>query len=123
MHYNPNPSCLCFNLGSRLISRKIFPYILGETAEKEFFKLRDRYARTKRNLRSKDKYGTAAKALYTAKLKMEEFKYFQWLEEFIMPRQVKVMSLAQMMMLMKVMKATANLLTLMRKRCSNKFLM
>ena len=117
MHCNPNSSCFCFNLGSQLISRKIFPYILGETAEKEFFKLRDRYARTKRNLRSKDKYGTSAK------LKMEEFKYFQWLEEFIMPRQVKVMSLAQMMMLMKVMKATANLLTLMRKRCSNKFLM
>ena len=93
MHYNPNPSCLCFNLGSRLISRKIFPYILGETAEKEFFKLRDRYARTKRNLRSKDKYGTAAKALYTAKLKMEEFKYFQWPEEFIIPRQVKLMLL------------------------------
>ena len=93
MHYNPNPSCLCFNLGSRLISRNIFPYILGETAEKEFFKLRDRYARTKRNLRSKDKYGTAAKALYTAKLKMEEFKYFQWLEEFIIPRQVKLMLL------------------------------
>ena len=60
---------------------------MGETAEKEFFKLRDRYARAKRNLRSKDKSGTSEKALRTAKLKMEEFKYLQWLEEFIKPRQ------------------------------------
>ena len=51
--------------------------------------MRDRYARAKRNLRSKDKSGTSAKALRTAKLKMEEFKYLQWLEEFIKPRQSK----------------------------------
>ena len=51
--------------------------------------MRDRYARAKRNLRSKDKSGTSAKALHTAKLKMEEFKYLQWLEEFIKPRQSK----------------------------------
>ena len=51
--------------------------------------MRDRYARAKRNLRSKDKSGTSAKALRTAKLKVEEFKYLQWLEEFIKPRQSK----------------------------------
>ena len=51
--------------------------------------MRDSYARAKRNLRSKDKSGISAKALRTPKLKMEEFKYFQWLEEFIKPRQSK----------------------------------
>ena len=54
--------------------------------EKEFFKLRDRYAR---NLRSKNKSGTSEKALRTAKLKMEEFKYHQWLEEFLEARPSK----------------------------------
>ena len=51
--------------------------------------MRDRYARAKRNLRSKDKSGTSPKVLRTAKLKMEEFKYLQWLEEFIKARQSK----------------------------------
>ena len=51
--------------------------------KKEFFKLRDRYARNRRN---KSKSGTSAKALRTAKLKMEEFKYHQWLEEFLKAR-------------------------------------
>ena len=51
--------------------------------------MRGRHAKTKRNLRSKDKSGTFAKALHTAKLKIEEFKYLQWLEEFIKPRQCK----------------------------------
>ena len=92
--------------------------------EKEFFKLRDIYARAKRNFRSKEKYGTSAKALRTAKLKMEEFKYLQWLEEFIKPRQSKSnISLTRPMMLMKVMKTPANLSTLMRKRYAEEFLM
>ena len=51
--------------------------------------MRGRHARAKRNLRDKDKSGTSAKALRAAKLKMEEFKYLQWLEEFIKPRQSK----------------------------------
>ena len=59
----------------RELAENIFRFYLGETVEKEFFKLRDRYARAKRNLRSKDKSGTFVKTLHTAKLKMKEFKY------------------------------------------------
>ena len=96
---------------------------MGETAEKEFFKLRDIYARAKRNFRSKEKYGTSAKALRTAKLKMEKFKYLQWLEEFIKPRQSKSNVACSADDVDEGDEDAGESLTLMRKRYGEEFLM
>ena len=49
--------------------------------------MRNRYARAKRNLKNKDKSGTSAKALRTAKSKWKSLN--SWLEVFIRRRQSK----------------------------------
>ena len=62
---------------------------IGEEAEKEFCKLRDRYARARKNLQEKNKSGTSTKAVQKAREKMRNLQFMAWLDEFIKPRKSK----------------------------------
>ena len=61
----------------------------GEEAEKAFNKLRDRYVRARKRVRSVTSSGVKAKTVINAENRLKEMAYFTWIEEFIKPRKGK----------------------------------
>ena len=54
--------------------------------EGEFTKVRERYARYKRELIKKERSGTSLSSVAKAKKRSEELKFLKWLDEFTKPR-------------------------------------
>ena len=75
--------------------------LLGKEAEKAFIKLRDQYARAKKAMIGIFKSRTSIKATSKAKQKLTLLQFLQWLDDYIRPKNRKIILVNPTTLIMK----------------------